>query len=275
MKSLNELRNDQLTILDLKNLVEVYEEAAAEGMKRIRGKIISGRQFLEELAGLSVTVGSDLEKAAARSKKTAAVFLSANEGLYGNLIGEVFESFLKTVKDEGLAAVVAGETGRQLMAEWAPEVKFTYFKLNEDKEAVDELGQIAELLKDYSSLKVFFARFKNIVNQQPMFEELTGRKVMDLVRLVKGKQGSIEWQFIYEPSAEAVAERFSREIWHNLFFGLMEEHRLAKQAARLMQLDQAMEKINDRSAVLSGLARMAAKKIEDKKQQSRMVRLKL
>ena len=272
MPSLIDLTRELKLIGDLKNLVEVYEETSAEKMKQMREKIVTGRDFLTEIAGLSAAVGADMAKAMTQKPATAAVFLSANEGLYGSLINDVFHAFLTAVKTENLTAVVIGETGRQLMTELAPQIKYRYLDYIEETGS-DGIGPIKALLKDYSRLKVFFARFKNIISQQPIMEELTGQMVLDLAA-AKSAAGTGHWQFIYEPSTPAVAAKFSREIWHNLFIGLMDEHRLAKQGARLMQLDQAIEKIDERSGQMSAKVRMASKKIEDKKQQGRMVRLR-
>ena len=46
--------------VDLRSLVEVYEETAAEKMKQIRKRILSSREFLEALTKLSSKVGADL-----------------------------------------------------------------------------------------------------------------------------------------------------------------------------------------------------------------------
>lgn len=274
MKNLSELTIEKDLTWDLKNLIEVYEETAAEAMKNMREKIVSGREFLQDLALLSVAIGDDMAKTVSRGSKAAAVFLSADEGLYGSLIIEVFESFLKTIKTEKLTPVVVGETGRQLMSEWAPEIKFNFLAMAESDD-VEALTKIKTELNEFARLKVFFARFKNLVKQLPAAEELTGRKVLDVVRDQAATNQTSAWEFIYEPSTASVADKFSREIWHNLFIGLMEEHRLARQAARLMQLDQAIETIDERSTVLNQQIRLASKKIEDKKQQGRLVRLRL
>ena len=264
MAQLADLTKESLLMGDIKNLLEIYEETAAEQCRLFREKILSTRDFLEQLAVLSVAVGADLENLTVKKSKTAAVFLSASEGMYGNLISLVFSEFLKTAKtaaDNKTDLVVIGALGRQLMQELAPQLKYQYLDMDED---------FKPLLMGYGRLKVFYAKFKNVAVQQAAGSELSGQMVQELIRQSGGKQPPLK--FIYEPSLPEIAEKFNREIFHNLLAGMMEEHRLAKQAARLMQLDEAVDDLDVRLAGFKHLTRQELKKAEDKKQQSRMVR---
>lgn len=249
---------------DIKNLLEIYEETAAEQCRLFREKILSTRDFLEQLAVLSVAIGADLENLSVKKAKTAAVFLSASEGMYGNLISLIFNEFLKTAKtarDNKIDLVVIGALGRQLMRELAPQIEYRYLAMDEDWQP---------LLAQYGHLKVFYAKFKNVAVQQAAGSELSGQMVQELISRSRGRQEKLK--FIYEPSLPEITEKFNREIFHNLLAGMMEEHRLAKQAARLMQLDEAVDDLAGRLGRIKRLARQELKKAEDKKQQSRMVR---
>lgn len=266
MAQLIDLINEGLLAGDLKNLMEVYEETAAEHCKSFRERILSTREFLEQLAALSVAVGADLENLSDKKPKTAAVFLSASEGMYGSLIGLVFNEFLKTAaaRNKNLDLVVIGDFGRQLMRELAPRLNYQYLAMDADFKPV---------LKQYGRLKVFYAKFKNVAVQLAAADELSGEMVRELISRSGGRR--LKTQFIYEPSLPEIAEKFNREIFQSLLAGMMEEHSLAKQAARLMQLDEAVDKVNDRLDQIKRSTRQELKKAEDKKQQSRMVRFTL
>ena len=80
--------------------MEVYEEIAATKMQRIRKTVTASCDYFEGLAKLSEEVALDLDNAFEGKNKFAAVFLSANTGLYGDIVKKVFYTFVSDIKDK-------------------------------------------------------------------------------------------------------------------------------------------------------------------------------
>lgn len=249
---------------DFRGLLETYEELAAEEMKQIREKILNSREFLENLAKLSVRVGADWQTAFKSRNKPAAVFLSADEGLYGDLIEKVFFNFLEFVKKNQIKAVVIGRVGQELMDQWGEGLEVEYWEEN--------VTTLAKLLTEFSELKVFYGQFKNVASQLVMNQSVSGKAALAVIDSVKDgvKQTT---KYIYEPSIKKIAQKFNQEIMMTVLNGMVEENRLAKQAARLIQLDETMDRIEDRLSSLKLKKRQLSKKLEDSKQQDRIKKL--
>lgn len=272
MKSLAQLDQELLSLGNLQGLLETYEELAAQELKKVRDQITHNRDFLENLAQLSVKVEADLEQSFGLENKKAAVFLAAEEGLYGDLVEKVFFKFLRFVQAETVPAVVVGRVGQDLMKQWGQDVEYDYFS---EKEPA-----WGELLRQYGQLEVFFGQFENIARQKAQAQTVSGQAVLQVVgamgerKATKGKRGLIQAAtYLYEPSAEKIGAKFSQEIMVTLLAGMAEENRLAKQAARLVQLDEAVDRIDDNLGQLDQARHRRFKKQRDLKQQARAIRL--
>lgn len=250
------------TTRDLGGLLETYEELAAQEMKKIKEDVVNSRDFVESLAELSVKVGADLQIGWGMEKSRAGVFLSADEGLYGDLPERVFFKFLKYLKESKVEAVVVGRIGRDLMSQWGGEKEFKYY------EESDEVWE--KLLNEFGQLKMFFGQFENVARQKVKGEEVSGRVVKEMVEAIE--EGEMT-KYIYEPSAERIGEKFAEEIMTGVMASINEENRLAKQASRLVQLDKAVDRIEERVEKLGVRRRREMKGVQNSKQQARVVRM--
>ena len=119
-------------LAQLKVLVETYETIASMSMRGIRLSVLQNRAFHEGLnaifrevvlahradikhrakhGGASALSGHSL---APKNNKKALVLISANTGLYGEIVGKTFQLFLQEYR-RGLAdAVIVGKLGASL-----------------------------------------------------------------------------------------------------------------------------------------------------------------
>jgi len=121
-------------LISLKGLVEVYEEVAAGRMQKIRGAVLQSRLFLNGLLGVFSRVKAAYLKdpsvvvsTRARNGKMVAVFVSANSGLYGDIVDRVFEEFAAFVKQKNPDIVVLGKLGVKMMSDRLPGRLFNYY----------------------------------------------------------------------------------------------------------------------------------------------------
>lgn len=259
--------------VDLRQLVEVYEETAAEKMKQIRKRILSSREFLEALTKLSSKVGADLtESFTAKKKKEAAVLMSAKAGLFGDLIDRIVSQWLKYVKENSVEPVVVGALGKRLVEERSPGLRFEYLDLEDKHIPEEDLKELSLKLNHYPKVTVFYAKFENIAQQEVTSGDVTGL-IMELQGEIS-KEEAKRSRYIYEPSVNVISDKFGKEIMTSLVGGMAEENQLSKYASRLLHLDRALDKIDEQLSKLKIDQRQADKQLEERKQQERVIRRK-
>lgn len=264
MKNIKALRTDQQTLEQLKGLLEVYEEVAAAKMQKIRAEILTSRAFYEGLARLSEEVGADFQGVSQqRNNRAVAVFISANAGLYGSILEEMFTKFVAFVSSNPVDAVVVGSWGADMMRTHAPQLAYRYENIGDDSVDIESLGRLMGSLARYGKIIMFYGKFNSIVNQAPASEIISGQM---LPVTSKRELAARQFDFIYEPSIPEISEVFSTEIMASLFEQSLRESQLAKHASRLMHLDSAMDKIDEETKTVYAQRKKLTKRLMDKRQ---------
>lgn len=281
MDSLKVVIKNEKSTTDIKNLIEVYEEIAASKMQKIRKATLDSQAYFDGLAALSDEVALDLSQYYEGKNKFAAVFLSSETGLYGDLIEQVMVSYVNFIKKDELDAYVVGKLGASLMKSYAPEVKFTEIDFSSDTEniAQDDLSVLMNQLSSYSKIYVFHGRFESIARQTSVNSVISGPDIQKYggtgglsAQAEKKEKEKRRYVNIYEPDVNVISEKFGREISASIIDQSVKENQLAKYAARLMHLDGALDSINKKLENLSVSKKRMRKKMEQKKQTERIAR---
>lgn len=241
-------------LLSLKGLVEVYEEIAAGRMQRIRGAVLQSRQFLEGLLEVFKRVKAAYQKQSLtsistrpRNGKTVAVFVSANSGLYGDIVDRSFEKFSLFVKDANPEVVILGKLGVKMMTDRLPGRLYNYYDFSDDGVDVESFEMIMRYLVQFERILVFYGQFKTILNQEPVATSVSGDAVQAQEGVVVDSRGrEIVRQYIFEPSVEEIARVFEGQILASIFEQTLHESQLSKFASRMLALDKSVENIEQR-----------------------------
>lgn len=262
------------SLKDIRSFVEVYEEVAATRMQRIRTDVIKARQFLQGLteifADVKYNYKSQVGKIIAQTKlnrngRSVAVFVSANTGLYGDIINRTFQTFLAYLDANNADAVVIGKQGVRMIAETRPQILYNYFDFSDERVDSESLGMVMRYLLQFEKIVVFYGKFKNIVEQVPDSTSISGDEILQTETIeTKHKQ------YLFEPSLEGIMQIFEGEILASLFEQVLHESNLAKFASRLTHLDQAIENIDGKLDNLAVSARVLRHKLDNKRQLARI-----
>lgn len=262
----------------LKTLVETYEELAAMKMQRVRTDVLSARKFSEGLSSVLVEVESNYQKriddrmytSLNRNGKSVAVFIASDQGLYGNIVYQIYEKFINFVKNNDTEIVVLGKLGSKIISQRNPELLFNFYDFADDSIHRKSLTSIMRYLLQYEKIFVFSGKMESLVSQVPMVTNISGEKV-DLSNWQKQKT---VW-YLFEPSLEKVLSVFEGEILVSVFEQSIHESQLAKYASRLINLDRSIESIEDRLKGVSLVRRQLAHKMGNKKQLSALAGISL
>lgn len=243
------------TLEYLDNIVEAYEEVAALRMRKVKNAVLQNREFLAGLRHIFYQVKysykkeveklenkGDSEHVRRTNGKTVSVFLSANTGLYGDIIVRTFEAFYDHVKKTDTDVAVVGKAGEKLLSAAGIENKSVkYFDLLDSGEDNKNMNKLLAHITNYETIVVFHGKFKDILTQSPSAVSITG----DVLEADE-ESDVLNARFIFEPSLEGVLSYFENEILASIFDQAVNESSLSKYASRMISLDRATERISKR-----------------------------
>lgn len=243
---------DQLQSLIM--LVETYETIAGTSVRRIRNSVLANRAFhvglnrmFREIAtaykkevghimkkNKIIVRGSDIS-VIKRTKPVVFMFLSANTGLYGDVINRTFTAFLTEVKRTQSDVMIVGRMGKIFFENMMPGSPFTYFDFPDNSIAIENLKQISVFLAQYEKVVAFYGVFKNLLTQQVRASIISSTELP-----TEHAEDNVLQPYFFEPSLEAVALFFENEIFTSLLEQVFQESRLAKLAARMVLMERAI-----------------------------------
>jgi len=135
--------------------------------------------------------------------------ISANTGLYGNIIRETLNLFVKHVKETKSDIVIIGRLGRQLYDNMPDSLPYEYFDLSDGVLVPEDLTDLVKHIVSYESVTVFHGKFESVLAQHPIQTYITGDTPHSKVQ---PKQSDY---YIFEPSLNDLIRFFESEINKN------------------------------------------------------------
>ncbi len=235
-------------------LVETYETIAGTSVRRIRNSVLANRAFHVGLNRMFREVTTAYKKEVEyimkkkkikskgehvslikRTKQTVLVLLSANTGLYGDVVHRTFTAFVGEIKRTQADAIIIGRMGKMFFEEIMPGSPFTYFEFPDNAISIENLKQITMFLAQYEKVVAFYAVFKNLLTQDVKASIISGAELPEEKFEEKPTQ-----PYFFEPSLEEITVFFEKEIFASLLEQVFQESRLAKLASRMVLLDRAI-----------------------------------
>ena len=220
MSDQKQIQDEISEMTTLSSLVRAYEEIASARMKRTRDYVLANRQFLSELNDVFEQVrvsfarqvnelakkkgkpGAETMTFLAHNGKTVSVFLSANTGLYGDIVPAVFDLFVADVRQGRSEVTIVGKQGLSLFLSEEPERPYTYFDLPDNAVTSADLDEIVKHIVQYEEIRVYYGEFLNVIQQKPA--TLTISAEISL----KEEGRKMKTFYIFEPSLENILTFF-------------------------------------------------------------------
>lgn len=276
-----QLSVEKIQLSQLKEVVQAFEEIAVSHMRNIRTSVLQTREFLVGLTMIFQDVKfsykkevlkiikqknlKDLKRLSVRKRngKIAIVLISANTGLYGALVRQVYELFSRYIKENQQAdPIIIGRLGKAFFSEQYPNKTYTYFDFPDAAIEVETLKKLITLLLDYEDIYVCYGKFDNIISQTPTMLDIYASSSEEVLESANKPLT----KYFFEPSLERIMFFFEAEIFASIFEQTLSESHLAKYAARMLSLDQATDNISRRLLILGSEERVQQHRKINKKQ---------
>jgi len=257
MASEKQIKEEIQRFNSLRVLTHAYEEIASIRMKNSRDAVLTGRVFLDEINKIFEEVrisyarkvkilakkrgskGSERLTFLSHNGRTVAVFLSANTGLYGDIVKNTFGTFMQEVKEKGSEVTIVGRYGLSLYMQEKPDAPYTFFDLPDNNAKPEQMAEIIKHIVQYEEIHVYYGRFLNVISQKPTMFSISAE-----ISLSEGGEIT-SIPYIFEPTLEGILMFFEKEIFASLFEQAVYESELAKNASRVVAMDKASENIKN------------------------------
>lgn len=266
-------------LVGLNNMIQAYEEIAAARIKLSRDSVLTNRDYINELNEIFQEVISSYRKEAEillkknkgkelgelsymnKNGKTLYLLISANAGLYGNLVQRTFDLFEQSSKDENIDKAIIGRLGLAMWQQRKRKDKYFYFDFPDQNVDNELLKKILDFIVSYEKIIVFYGKFQNLINQEATYSDISGNAKTD-----ETKSENTNIKYLFEPSLGKILEFFEKQIFASIFEQTVRESQLAKIASRLTTLDQASENINKKLALVTEEKNRSLHRQQNKKQ---------
>lgn len=264
----------------MKDFISVYEEIAANNMRRIRDAVIRRRDFLAELTNLYNEIKASYKKEVdillskknprasdlaflKKNGKTVSVFFSTNASFYGDIVKTTFALFKEHYEREKSDVVVVGKVGKKFLDIYMPGVEYTYFDFPDMSMDMKLLKPVVLQVVAYEKIVIFHPKFETLARQTPTAFVISESTSSASANVVKNK-------YIFEPSLDRIIVYFEKEIFGSIFEQTMNESQLSKFASRMVTLDQATDNIKKRLSKLEFKQRLWQHQMKNKQQVNSM-----
>ncbi len=243
------------TLQTLDAVARAYTEISSSRMKKTRGLVLSSREFLAALDEIFREVRTSYRRQVlsfakrtgkkqpltflAHNGKTVAVFISANTGLYGDLIQRTLYAFLEELKQPEVEVTVVGRLGLSLFLEKEPNRPYTYFDFPDYGVDADKMAAVVAHLVPYEEIHAYYGKFQSVMRQSPALFNISA----ETQSLVGGQERAEVIKYLFEPTLEDILTFFETEMFASLLEQVMREGQLAKFAARMRAMDEATQNI--------------------------------
>jgi len=269
----------------IKDIFGASEEIASMKMRGIRNKVLLSRDMNDELTeiyrevvtsyknqlilltqekgGKTIHNGKNSESITLKTGngKLACVYLSANSGLFSNILEKTFDEF-STYLDQHKESdpIVIGEFGKTLFMNRYPGRVFLFYPLAEGKSNEDSLKKVTQDLTSYSNVIIYYARFETMAHQTATILDVSGEEKTTSQTLVPTAH------YLFEPSLEKIIAFFESEIFAGIIQQTVTESELAQYASRITTLDMARGNIDRQLKAINLQKRFATHRLMNKKQ---------
>lgn len=246
------------SLISLLNVTQTYAQISSRHVNNIRGTVVRNRDFTASIYDIFQEVVSSYSQEIAtlakqrrmgkqqtltflpHNGKTVYVFLSANTGLFGDVVNKTYRHMLKDLENSNAEVTVVGRLGRTMFQVGGENRPYSYFDYPDYGTSSEKFAQLVTHLVQYEEIHVYYAQFRSMVDQEPVKFTINAQTPMSVSIHKKDQK-----YFIFEPSLEQILRFFESEIFTSVMDQVLQESQLAKSASRILAMNRATKNIEE------------------------------
>jgi F-type H+-transporting ATPase subunit gamma len=250
-----EIRGKIKSVENTKKITKAMEMVAASKMRKAQERMRAARPYAEKVRSLAANLSQATPEykhpfmvTHDDAKLCGFIVVTTDKGLCGGMNTNVLRLVtgkLKELEAQGVKAeaVAIGNKGFGFLNRIGAKIVSHAVQLG-DKPHLDKLvGPVKVLLDAYAAgrlnaVYLCYTRFINTMKQEPVVEQLLP---LSAERMDAGAAPSRSWDYIYEPSAQAVIDELVLRYVEALVYQATAENLASEQSARMVAMKSATD----------------------------------
>lgn len=244
VKALNALLADSQA---LKGIAETLGEIATMQVRVTRHQIVHASMYFREMTDVYhalklVAARRDLlmlqkqrngsGQVEQKNGKIMSVVLTSNIKLYGSIDEDTLNFYLQKTQNLKTDRIVLGAVGAHMLHEKGFSQPYAKMQFKEDSPTLKELQYLANILKPYSKVYVFYSKFESLIAQKPAVIDLSQSAIPEEVETSK-------IGYILEPEVDKMLAFFESQLLILLVQSVFLQQQLSRLASRMISMNQA------------------------------------
>ncbi|MGP8438832.1 F0F1 ATP synthase subunit gamma [Paraburkholderia fungorum] len=259
MAGMKEIRGKIKSVQNTRKITKAMEMVAASKMRRAQERMRAARPYADKVRDIAAHMSRANPEyrhpfmVSNEGTKTAGIILvTTDKGLCGGMNTNVLRASLQKFKElEGqgktIEATAIGTKGLGFLNRLRAKVVSNVVHLGDTPHLEKLIGAVKVQLDLYSEGKVSavylaYTRFVNTMKQEPVIEQLLPLSAEQFERKEEdGTTPSTQWDYIYEPDAQAVVDELLVRYVEALVYQAVAENMASEQSARMVAMKAASD----------------------------------
>jgi F-type H+-transporting ATPase subunit gamma len=267
MAGMKEIRGKIKSVQNTRKITKAMEMVAASKMRRAQERMRAARPYADKVRDIAAHMSRANPEyrhpfmvSNEGAKAAGIILVTTDKGLCGGMNTNVLRASLQKFKElEGqgktIEATAIGTKGLGFLNRLRAKVVSNVVHLGDTPHLEKLIGAVKVQLDLYSEGKVSavylaYTRFVNTMKQEPVIEQLLPLSADQFERKDEdGTTPSTQWDYIYEPDAQAVVDELLVRYVEALVYQAVAENMASEQSARMVAMkaasDNAKQVINE------------------------------
>ena len=259
MAGMKEIRGKIKSVQNTRKITKAMEMVAASKMRRAQERMRAARPYADKIRDVAAHMSAAtpeyrhpfmVENKGA--KAAGMILVTTDKGLCGGMNTNVLRAALQKFKElEGqgktIEATAIGSKGLGFLNRLRAKVVSNVVALGDTPHLEKLIGAVKVQLDMYSEGKISavylaYTRFVNTMKQEPVIEQLLPLSAEQFERKEEdGTTPSTQWDYIYEPDAQAVVDELLVRYVEALVYQAVAENMASEQSARMVAMKAASD----------------------------------
>ncbi|MFM0084096.1 MULTISPECIES: F0F1 ATP synthase subunit gamma [Paraburkholderia] len=259
MAGMKEIRGKIKSVQNTRKITKAMEMVAASKMRRAQERMRAARPYADKVRDIAAHMSRANPEyrhpfmvSNEGAKAAGIILVTTDKGLCGGMNTNVLRASLQKFKElEGqgktIEATAIGTKGLGFLNRLRARVVSNVVHLGDTPHLEKLIGAVKVQLDLYSEGKVSavylaYTRFVNTMKQEPVIEQLLPLSADQFERKDEdGTTPSTQWDYIYEPDAQAVVDELLVRYVEALVYQAVAENMASEQSARMVAMKAASD----------------------------------
>ncbi|WP_168795600.1 F0F1 ATP synthase subunit gamma [Paraburkholderia aromaticivorans] len=259
MAGMKEIRGKIKSVQNTRKITKAMEMVAASKMRRAQERMRAARPYADKVRDIAAHMSRANPEyrhpfmvSNEGAKAAGIILVTTDKGLCGGMNTNVLRASLQKFKElEGhgktIEATAIGTKGLGFLNRLRAKVVSNVVHLGDTPHLEKLIGAVKVQLDLYSEGKVSavylaYTRFVNTMKQEPVIEQLLPLSADQFERKEEdGTTPSTQWDYIYEPDAQAVVDELLVRYVEALVYQAVAENMASEQSARMVAMKAASD----------------------------------